>query len=86
MRNENLYLEVYQQLENVRFYGIREASGTTDENIKKVLVGFMQNELISVRRIPLSFKEFIASGDSNPHKISQDRSSLGFCDILIQSW
>ena len=41
---------------------------------------------ISVRRIPLSFKDFIVSGGSTPHKISLDRSSLGFCDILIESW
>jgi len=38
-------MEVYQRRENLRFYGIRETSGTTDENIKEVLVAFMQNEL-----------------------------------------
>ena len=79
-------MEVYQRRENLRFYGIREASGTTEENVKEVLVGLCRMSWISVRRIPLSFKEFIASGGSNPHKISQDRSSLGFCDILIESW
>ena len=32
LRDEKLYMEVYQRRENLRFYGIREASGTTEEN------------------------------------------------------
>ena len=45
LRDEKLYIEVYRRWENLRFYGIRKASGNTDENVKEVLVGFMQNEL-----------------------------------------
>ena len=45
LRDEKLYLEVYQLRENLCFYGIREASGTTEEKVKEVLVGFRQNEL-----------------------------------------
>ena len=36
LRDEKLYMEVYQQRENLRFYGIREASGTTEENVRGV--------------------------------------------------
>ena len=32
LRDEKLYMEVYQRRENLRFYGIRESSGTTEEN------------------------------------------------------
>ena len=42
LRDEKLYMEVYQRRENLRFYGIREASGSTEENVKEVLVGFMR--------------------------------------------
>ena len=45
LRDEKLYMEVYQRRENLRFHGIREVSGATEENVKEVLVGFMQNEL-----------------------------------------
>ena len=45
MRDEKLYMEVYQRRKNLRLYRIREACGTTEENVKEVLVGFMQNEL-----------------------------------------
>ena len=90
LRDEKLYMEVYQWRENLRFYGIRVASGATEKNVKEVLVGFMQWIWIwiwiSVRQIPLSFKEFIALEGPTLHKVSRDRSLLGFCDILIESW
>ena len=76
-------MEVYQRRENLRFYGIRETSGTTDENIKEVHLCRMS--WISVRRIPFSFKEFIELGGSTLHKICQDRLLPGFCDELIVS-
>ena len=34
-RDEKLYMEVYERRENLRFYGIREASGTTQRRMSK---------------------------------------------------
>jgi len=79
-------MEVYQRPENLRFYGIREASGTTEENVKEVLVGFMQNELDISLADTIEFQRIHRIGRLNLHKISQDRPSLEFCDILIESW
>ncbi|KAJ7318269.1 hypothetical protein OS493_038069 [Desmophyllum pertusum] len=34
LKNKKLYMEVYQRRENLWFYGIKEASDTTEENIR----------------------------------------------------
>ena len=47
LRNEKLYMEVYQRRENLRFYGIAEYFHLSEENVKEVLIGFIQKELIS---------------------------------------
>ena len=71
LRDEKLYMEVYQQRENLRFYGIREASGTTEENVKEVLVGFMQNELDISEACTIEFQRIHRIGRFNP---SQDKT------------
>ena len=53
-------------------------------NVKEVLVGFMQNELDISEADTIEFQRIRRIGRLNLHKISQDRSSLGFCDILIE--
>ena len=45
LRNEKLYMEVYQRSENLRFYGIAESFDLSEENVKEVLIGFIQKEL-----------------------------------------
>ena len=70
LRDEKLYMEVYQRRENLRFYGIREASGTTEENVKEVLVGFMQNELDISEADTIEFQRIHRIGRFNP---SQDK-------------
>ena len=45
LRDEKLYMEVYQRRENLRFYGIEEDSDSGDDNTKEVLVGFTKKEL-----------------------------------------
>lgn len=45
LRNEKLYMEVYQRRENLRFYGIAESFHLSEENVKEVLIGFIQKEL-----------------------------------------
>lgn len=45
LRNEKLYMEVYQRRENLRFYGIAESFHLPEENVKEVLIGFIQKEL-----------------------------------------
>ena len=70
LRDEKLYMEVYQRRENLRFYGIREASGTTEENVKEVLVGFMQNELDISEAHTIEFQRIHRIGRLNP---SQDK-------------
>ena len=62
-------MEVYQRRENLRFYGIRETSGATEENVKEVLVGFMQNELDS-EADTIEFQRIHRIGRSKP---SQDK-------------
>ena len=69
MRDEKIYMEVYQRPENLRFYGIREASGSTEENVKEVLVGFMQNELDISEADTIEFQRIHRIGRLNP---SQD--------------
>ena len=53
LRDEKLYMEVYKRRENVRFYGIREPSGTTEENVKEVLVGLIMFSLFSTSHIQI---------------------------------
>ena len=86
LRDEKLYMEVYQHRKNLRFYGIREASGTIEENVKEVSVGFMQNELDISEADTIESQRIHRIGKLNLHKIIQDRSSLEFCDILTGSW
>ena len=83
LRDEKLYMEVYQRQENLRFYGIREASGATGENIKEVLVGFMQNELDISEADTIDFQRIHHVGRLNP---LQDKSRLIIAHILIESW
>ncbi len=45
LRNEKLYMEVYQRRENLRFYGIAESFDLSGENFKEVLIDFIQKEL-----------------------------------------
>ena len=66
LRDEKLYMEVYQRRENLRFYGIRETSGTTEENTKEVLVGFMQNELNISEADTFEFQRIHRIGRLNP--------------------
>ena len=46
LRDEKAYMEVYQRRENLRFFGIKEAStGNTEEDTKTVLLDVLKNEL-----------------------------------------
>jgi len=63
-------MEVYQRRENLPFYEIREASGTTEENVKEVLVGFMQNELDISEADTIEFQRIHRIGRLKP---SQDK-------------
>ena len=46
LRDEKAYMEVYQRRENLRFFGIKEASTRdTEEDTKTVLLDFLKNEL-----------------------------------------
>ena len=38
-------MEVYQRRENLCFYGIAESFHLSEENVKEVLIGFIQKEL-----------------------------------------
>ena len=44
LRDERLYMEVYQRQENLRFFGIKEEANT-EEDARGVLVGFLKTEL-----------------------------------------
>ena len=44
LRDEKLYMEVYQRRENLRFFGIKEEAGM-EEDAREVLVGFLKTEL-----------------------------------------
>ena len=67
LRDDKLYIELYQRRENLRFYVIREASGTTQENVKEVLVGFMQN-LLDISEDTIAFQRIHRIGRLNPSK------------------
>ena len=43
LRDEKLYMEVYQRRENLRFFGIKEEADM--EDAREVLVGFLKTEL-----------------------------------------
>lgn len=44
LRDEKLYMEVYQRWENLRIFGIKEESGM-EEDAREVLVRFLKTEL-----------------------------------------
>ena len=44
LKDEKLYMELYQRRENLRFFGIKEA-GTAEEDTREVLVDFLKMEL-----------------------------------------
>ena len=44
LRDEKLYMEVYQRRGNLRFFGIKEEADT-EEDAREVLVGFLKTEL-----------------------------------------
>ena len=44
LRDEKIYMEVYQRRENLRFFGIKEEADT-EEDAREVLVGFLKTEL-----------------------------------------
>ena len=44
LRDEKLYMEVYQRRENLRFFGFKEEADT-EEDAREVLVGFLKTEL-----------------------------------------
>ena len=44
LRDEKLYMEVYQSRENLRFFGFKEEANT-EEDAREVLVGFLKTEL-----------------------------------------
>ena len=44
LRDEKLYMEVYQRRENLRFFRIKEESDI-EEDVREVLVGFLKTEL-----------------------------------------
>ena len=73
-------MELYQGRKNLRFYGIREASGTTEENVKEVLVGFMQNELDISEGDTIEFQRIHRIGRPNP---SQDKPSVASSMFLV---
>ena len=85
MRDEKLYMEVYQRRENLRFYGIREASGTIEENVQDSLVGFRQNELDISEVDTIEFQRIHRIGRFNPSQ-EKPRPIIAICDILIESW
>ena len=44
LRDEKLYMEVYQRWENLRFLGIKKEADT-EEDAREVLIGFLKTEL-----------------------------------------
>ena len=44
LRDEKLYMEVYQRRENLRFFGIKEEADT-EEDAREVLIGFLNQSI-----------------------------------------
>jgi len=68
LRDEKLYMEVYQRRENVRFYGIKEDSDSGNENTKEVLVGFMKKELENEEADTFEFQRIHWIGKMDPSR------------------
>ena len=45
LKDEKLYMEVYQRREKLRFFGIKEAAAAAQEDTREVLVDFLKTEL-----------------------------------------
>ena len=58
LRDEKLYMEVYQWRENLRFFGIKEEANT-EEDAREVLVGFLKTELGMENADQIDSKGFI---------------------------
>jgi len=68
LRDEKLYMEVYQRRENLRFHGIEEDSDSGDENTKEVLVGFMKKELEIEEADTFEFHRIHRIGKKDPSR------------------
>ena len=68
LKEEKLYMEVYQRRENLRFFGIKEAA-TSQEDAKEVLVDFLKTELGIEAADDLEFQRI--------HRIGKRSSSDG---------
>ena len=58
LRDEKLYMEVYQRRENLRFFGFKEEADT-EEDAREVLVGFLKTELGLENADQVEFQRFI---------------------------
>ena len=65
LKDEKLYMEVYQRRENLRFFGIQEAD-TAEEDTRKVLVNFMKTKLDMKNADELEFQRVHRIGKRDP--------------------
>ena len=68
LKDEKLYMEVYQRRENLRFFGIKEAA-TAQEDTKEALVEFLKTELGIEAADDIEFQRI--------HQIGKRSSSAG---------
>ena len=68
LKDEKLYMEVYQRRENLRFFGIKEAA-VSEEDTREILVDFLKTELGMEDANELEFQRV--------HWIGKRRSSDG---------
>ena len=70
LRDEKLYMEVYQQQENLSFLGIKEETGI-QEDAREVLVGFLKTEpgLENADQIEIHRVGERLSSNGNPRQI-----------------
>ena len=68
LKDEKLYMEVYQRRENLRFFGIKEAAAS-EEDTREILVDFLKTELGMEDANELEFQRV--------HRIGKRRSSDG---------
>ena len=68
LRDEKLYMEVYQRRENLRFFGIKEENDGNEET-REVLVDFLKTELGMEDANDLEFQRV--------HRVGKQNSSTG---------
>jgi len=66
-------MEVYQRLENLRFYGIAESFHLSEENVKEVLIGFIQKELNISKADSFEYQRVHHIGKRDPSQEKQDQ-------------